>query len=289
MNGKKIFIVLTVFLLAGMLQQARAQYVGPLKKNDTVRIKQMEENRRLSREKKKKNEVKAEMKVEDRNKVKTKAEVETEDKVKNEAETKGKAGVDSLKGKRVVAGKDSVAVKSSSKAKSKGPAPPGYKPKTAIIRSAIVPGWGQITNKKYWKLPIVYGALGTTTYIFFDNIKTYKQLKFAYAALVSPDTEDDKLIDPSLPPALLQYPNSVKTYRNQFRRNIDYSVLFFLVFWGLNVADAAVDSHLRYFDVSNDLSLQIKPGYSPNNNTFGISLTLDIHKGKSKPVKWISK
>ena len=39
-----------------------------------------------------------------------------------------------------------------------------YKPRTAIIRSAIIPGWGQITNKKYWKLPLVYGALGTTTY-----------------------------------------------------------------------------------------------------------------------------
>ena len=44
-----------------------------------------------------------------------------------------------------------------------------YNPRKAIIRSAIIPGWGQITNKKAWKVPLVYGALGTTTYLFFRN------------------------------------------------------------------------------------------------------------------------
>ena len=47
-----------------------------------------------------------------------------------------------------------------------------YNPGKAALRSAIIPGWGQIYNKKYWKLPIVYGALGITGYIFFDNINT---------------------------------------------------------------------------------------------------------------------
>ncbi len=44
-----------------------------------------------------------------------------------------------------------------------------YSPKIAIVRSAIIPGWGQATNKKYWKIPLVYGALGTTTYLFFTR------------------------------------------------------------------------------------------------------------------------
>src|SRR5258708_38910294 len=57
-----------------------------------------------------------------------------------------------------------------------------YSPRKAAIRSAILPGWGQVYNKKYWKVPIVYAALGITGYIFVDNIKTYKDLKFAYAA-----------------------------------------------------------------------------------------------------------
>src|SRR5438045_3616968 len=50
-----------------------------------------------------------------------------------------------------------------------------YNPRIAIIRSAIIPGWGQVTNKKYWKVPIVYAALGITTYIFFNNVKQYNE------------------------------------------------------------------------------------------------------------------
>jgi hypothetical protein len=59
---------------------------------------------------------------------------------------------------------------------------------------------------------------------------------------------------------------------------VDYSVLFFIAFWGLNVADAAVDAHLKTFDVSDELSLRIKPGFSSMANTNGVSLVLDIHK-----------
>jgi hypothetical protein len=71
---------------------------------------------------------------------------------------------------------------------------------------------------------------------------------------------------------------SLKYYRNQFRRDIDYSVLFFLVLWGLNVVDATVDAHLKTFDVGNDLSLRIAPGYSETASTHGLSLSLMIGK-----------
>src|SRR5215213_9820775 len=55
-----------------------------------------------------------------------------------------------------------------------------HNPKIATFRSAVLPGWGQAYNKKYWKIPIVYGALGTTAAVFFYNLKTYKDLKQAY-------------------------------------------------------------------------------------------------------------
>jgi hypothetical protein len=67
---------------------------------------------------------------------------------------------------------------------------------------------------------------------------------------------------------------SLRFYRNQYRRDIDYSALFFIVFWGLNVVDAAVDAHLKAFDVSPDLGLYIKPGHSEMAGTNGISLVL---------------
>ena len=154
-----------------------------------------------------------------------------------------------------------------------------HSPRKAIIRSAIIPGWGQIYNKKYWKLPLVYGALGTTAYIFFDNIKTYKDLRFAYAAKykasLPPDQGRDSTNYFKIPSKYLPISaESLRNGRDQFRRYIDYSVLFFVAFWGLNVVDAAVDAHLKSFDVSSDLSFRIKPGYSEMAGTKGISLIL---------------
>ena len=152
-----------------------------------------------------------------------------------------------------------------------------YQPRVAIIRSAIIPGWGQITNKKYWKVPIVYGALGTSTYLFFRNLKQFKESRLAYRYATDGIASNDELI-PEPYYSVRSQPQRIATFRNQVRQNMDYSVLFFLVFWGLNVADAAVDAHLKTFDVSDDLSLGIKPGYSPLSNTTGVSLVLHIGK-----------
>lgn len=150
-----------------------------------------------------------------------------------------------------------------------------HSPRKAIIRSAILPGWGQIYNKKYWKLPIVYGALGVTGYIFFDNVKTYRDLRFAYRVLYDKDTANWANVDPRLLPLVQRGQlTPLRSSRDQFRRYIDYSVLFFFVFWGLNVVDAAVDAHLKSFDVSPELSLRVVPGYSEMARTNGVSIVL---------------
>ncbi|MEI9957444.1 MAG: DUF5683 domain-containing protein [Ferruginibacter sp.] len=159
-----------------------------------------------------------------------------------------------------------------------------YNPRIAIARSAVLPGWGQITNKKYWKLPLVYGALGTTGYIFFRNIKQFRGANAAYKNAIDGDTSNNNLI-PEPYHSVISSPDRIKTFRNQVRQNVDYSVLFFIAFWGLNVVDAAVDAHLKTFDVSDELSLQIKPGHSSLANTNGISLVLDIHSKNLKKVK----
>ena len=156
-----------------------------------------------------------------------------------------------------------------------------YSPRIATIRSAILPGWGQATNKKYWKIPVVYAALGATTYIFFRNVKQYREARDAYLNAIDGDfTNDFQIPQPYF--SVKDQPERIKNFRNEVRQNIDYSVLFFILFWGLNVVDATVDAHLKTFDVSNDLSLQIKPGYSPLARTNGISLVLNIHP---KPLK----
>jgi len=158
-----------------------------------------------------------------------------------------------------------------------------HSPKTAAIRSALVPGWGQIYNRKYWKLPIVYGALGVTGGIFIYNLKNYRDLRFAYKARVeaSPSatnprpTAADSVNYYKAKPLLRDLDiNALLTYRDDFRRNIDYSVLVFILFWGLNVADATVDAHLKSFDVSPDLSFHLKFGHSQLAGTNGVSLVL---------------
>lgn len=157
-----------------------------------------------------------------------------------------------------------------------------FNPRIATKRSAILPGWGQIYNKKYWKLPLVYGALGATGYIYFSNIKTYRLLRQAYAYKVDVTQANIGLIDPQFKNYSVE---ALRVNRNAYRQNIDYSVLFFIIFWGLNVVDATVDAQLKGFDVNDNLSFQFNPGYSPLANTTGISLALDIHSKKIKPVR----
>jgi hypothetical protein len=162
-----------------------------------------------------------------------------------------------------------------------------YNPKYAVIRTAVLPGWGQITNKKYWKLPLVYGALGTTAYIFFRNIKQFKEANASYKNAVDGIDSNNYLI-PEPYYSVLSQPDRIKNFRNEVRQNVDYSVLFFIAFWGLNVVDAAVDANLKTFDVNDNLSLLIKPGYSQIANTNGISLILKIgNKNSTKNLTLI--
>ncbi|HEV7621059.1 MAG TPA: DUF5683 domain-containing protein, partial [Flavisolibacter sp.] len=158
-----------------------------------------------------------------------------------------------------------------------------HSPKKAALRSAIFPGLGQIYNKKYWKLPIIYGGLATSAYVFFFNLGTYKDLQFAYKAktealprgipYTQPDSTDYRKIKSYILSLSL---NDIRTNRNSYRKNIDYSVLVFILLWGLNVADAAVDAHLKTFDVSPDLTFHIDFGHSKMAGTNGLSLVLAL-------------
>lgn len=153
-----------------------------------------------------------------------------------------------------------------------------HKPRSAALRSAILPGLGQVYNKKYWKLPIIYGALGTCGAIFAYNLKNYKDTRFAYRVRYNMRVNHtDSTLFASIRPNLRPLSEeSLRNYRNQFRKDIDYSVLVFIILWGLNVVDATVDAHLKTFDVSPDLSLQFR--YSELAKTNGLSLVMRIGK-----------
>ena len=166
-----------------------------------------------------------------------------------------------------------------------------YNPGKAALRSAIIPGWGQIYNRKYWKVPIVYGALGTTAGIFIYNLQNYKDTRFAYRVKYNMRVNGtDSALYSQIKDVLQPLSeSSLRSYRDQFRRDIDYSVVFFVIMWGLNVVDAAVDAHLKSFDVSPDLSFRIKPGRSELAGTNGMSLVLSIGKNPNyQPKIWRS-
>ena len=160
---------------------------------------------------------------------------------------------------------------------------PKHDPRKATLRSAIIPGWGQAYNHEYWKIPLVYGALAIPTATFIYNNTWYKKTRYAYTVVVTLDTANYKNIDPKLQ-GLIGDPQDLQHYRNSFRKNRDYSALWFLIVWGLNIADATVFGHLRDFDISDNLSLHLQPSYNPLTKTANMGLVFNFRTPDHKMI-----
>ena len=155
-------------------------------------------------------------------------------------------------------------------------------PRMATQRSAILPGWGQVYNKQYWKVPLVYGVLAIPAATYQYNADLYSKAKFAYEARfkeANGDNSDLSKIDPTLKNLSLA---SLQSYRNIFRRDRDYSILWFVLGWGLNVVDATVSGHLKEFDVNSNLSLRIEPVIQPQMRQAGFSLQFNLKNSHAK-------
>lgn len=139
-------------------------------------------------------------------------------------------------------------------------------PSKAAFYSAVLPGLGQVYNKKYWKLPLVYGALGTTIYFYITNNNKYHSYRDAYKRRLEGFNDDPySYLDNSRLIA------AQKFYQN----NRDLSALLTGLFYILNIVDANVDAHLMQFNVNDNLT--VKPDFYRNdfttNQNLGISLT----------------
>jgi hypothetical protein len=147
-----------------------------------------------------------------------------------------------------------------------------HSPKKATNRSAILPGLGQAYNKQYWKIPLVYGILSAPVATYVYNNDLYAKTKFAYVARIQEANGDNSnviKIDPSLKNLSA---GSLQSYRNIFRKNRDLSIMWFIIAWGVNVMDATVSGHLKEFDVSNNLVIQMAPMKSDAYQQAGLSL-----------------
>lgn len=144
----------------------------------------------------------------------------------------------------------------------------------AALFSAVLPGAGQVYNGKYWKVPIVYSALGTAAFLFQFNNKQYHRFLTGYQQRIDTTLNETIFSADIATDVLLQYKNST-------RRNRDLSVVIFLGVYGLNIIDAMVDAELSDFDVSDDLSLKISPEIIPlygksRKNTIGLTLCFNL-------------
>ena len=132
----------------------------------------------------------------------------------------------------------------------------------------MIPGAGQIYNKKYWKLPFVYGALGGLGYMAYFNQDQYTTFRDAYLAQV--DDEPD-----TINPFSTLSETALLTRRDAFDKRRQQAYVFFVLGWVLNSVDAYVDAHLASFDVNEDISAHIQPVgiMTPGNGAYGLSIS----------------
>ncbi len=133
-------------------------------------------------------------------------------------------------------------------------------PSKAAFYSAVLPGLGQIYNKRYWKVPIVYAAIGTGIYAYTYNNNLYNRFRIAYKSRLAGFTSDEFYdlnnsgIDPGNPDLSNQ---ALQSAQVRYQKNRDLSLLITIGLYALNIVDANVDAHLKQFNVSDDLSMDM--------------------------------
>lgn len=137
-------------------------------------------------------------------------------------------------------------------------------PKRALWLALAIPGAGQIYNRKYWKLPIFYGGFLGCTYALMWNQQMYKDYSQAYIDIMDDDPNTRSYAD-MLPPGYDitgmedRFKTVFKNKKDRYRRWRDYAAFSFVGVYILSVIDAYVDAQLSVFDISRDLSLNVRP------------------------------
>lgn len=141
-------------------------------------------------------------------------------------------------------------------------------PRQATIRSLIFPGLGQLYNRDYWKLPLVYGGLGVSVYFLIFNNQEYLRFERAYRTAYYDTSKGlgkgTVLIYVRSQKAELELTTaSLKRATDIYHRYRDLSVIALAAVWALNAVEANVSAHLKTFDLSEDLTLRIQPNLHP--------------------------
>ncbi len=166
---------------------------------------------------------------------------------------------------------EDVAVKSNKKIRPYNPLAPAK----AAFYSAVLPGLGQAYNKQYWKIPLVYGALGAGAYFYIENTNNYNEIRDIYKRRLA-GFRDDRFIASDGTELVTE--EGLISLQRRYKRDQELSVLVTVGLYVLNIVDANVAAHLQQYNISKDLSL--KPqiqfdqfDYKPN---YGLTLNFNF-------------
>lgn len=150
---------------------------------------------------------------------------------------------------------------------------PPFDPKIAWKRALLFPGGGQLYNRSYWKVPIVYAGLGGLVFWIWYNNVYYQSFNTSYITKYN----GGQVLSIKVPFGETSVErltaNDFLNARDASRKSRDQAVLFLLGAYGLSAVEAYVDAHLKNFDVSEDLSLHISPGMIPTSTAFSSAFT----------------
>ena len=139
-------------------------------------------------------------------------------------------------------------------------------PSKAAFYSAVFPGLGQIYNKKYWKAPVVWAAMGTSIYFYLDNNKEYKRYRRAFKLRESGLTDEFTTTDSNGNTKVLISRNGLISAQKTLKSNRDLSLLTTVVFYVLQIVEASVNAHLLQFNTNDNLSFSPTVISNPTNS-----------------------
>ncbi len=141
-----------------------------------------------------------------------------------------------------------------------------HSPRRATVYSTILPGLGQIYNRKYWKLPLVYGGFATLGYFINFNNQVYTTYKRAYSDIIDNNPYTNSYLNLKInpiffqPDKISQLTEDLRIAKDSWRRNRDLVIISTVVFYALNIIDASVDANFFNFNVNDDLTFNWVPG-----------------------------
>jgi hypothetical protein len=140
-------------------------------------------------------------------------------------------------------------------------------PKKAGMYSALFPGAGQLYNRQYWKLPIIYAGLGVAAYFISSNLNDYNDYRKAYISSINNPNRTDKY-------ANIYTSDQLNILQSQSEKFLDMTILFTGIGYIGQIMEAVAGAHLKNFDISEDISMRVRPMASPQGLGMGLVFCL---------------